>query len=466
MASGASSESRGQWGSTFGFVMAAAGSAVGLGNIWRFPYLTGQNGGGAFVFVYILCVVLIGMPLLFNEIALGRKTGQSPVGAFQINKTGKFWLVAPILSILVSFVVLSYYSVIAGWTIGYIYTSITSTTVVFSEFIATPEYVIPLTAFFLIATVLIVLGGIAGGIEKASKILMPMLLGILVLIIIRSVTLPGATEGIVYFLKPDFSKINSFVVLAALGQAFFSMSVGWGIMVTYGSYFPKSNNIVTSSLWVGGMDTMVALMGGLMVFPAVFAFGKSPEAGPTLVFQVLPEVFTMMPGGTIVGALFFLLLCIAALTSSISMLEVPVSYFIDNKKWNRKNAAIIVAVTAMALSIPAALSNGGSKFFTEMSLNFMGSTKTGFLDIMDFFFGTLSIVIVCLMMAIYTGWIIKPKDIADEIALGSNGFTKKTALGFSFHQLWIFFIKFVCPIVMILVLLNMLGVFGTPGQGH
>lgn len=327
---------RGQFGSKFGFIMAAAGSAVGLGNIWRFPYLTGENGGGAFVFVYLCCVLAIGIPLLFNEIALGRLTGKNPIGAFKDTGSNNFWIIGAILSLCVSFFVTSYYGVIAGWTIGYIYTSLIGVELSFAEFTANPLIVIPLFIAFIGLNLLIVTKDIAKGIEKASKILMPILFVLVFVVIIRSVTLDGAMAGIEYYLIPDFSKINGATFLKALSQCFFSMSIGWGIMITYGSYLSKNESIVKSALWIGLLDTGVALMGGLMIFPAVFAFGMEPNQGPTLVFQILPHIFSEMPGGNIVGAFFFLLLCIAALTSTISMIEVPGSWLIDEKKWSRK----------------------------------------------------------------------------------------------------------------------------------
>lgn len=443
-----STQERGQWGSKFGFIMAAAGSAVGLGNIWRFPYLTGENGGGAFVFVYLACVVLIGIPLLFNELALGRMTGRSPIGAFKVTKAKPFWFLAPILCIVLCFVVLSYYSVIAGWTIGYVGTTLAGTAVNFQTFIATPAFVIPLTAVFLLLTIGIILGGVSGGIEKASKILMPLLLVIVLVMIVRSLMLPGAMEGVRYYLQPDFSAITGSVVLAALGQAFFSMSVGWGLMITYGSYLSKDTNMVEGGLWVAGMDTFIAFLAGLMIFPAVFAFAKEPTAGPTLVFQVLPEIFGVMPGGQLVGALFFLLLMIAALTSSISMLEVPVSYLIDEKRWNRKRAAWIVGTLAFVLAIPSALSHGANE--TLSSVTILG--KTGFLEILDYFFGTMGVVVICLLLSLYVGWALKPAGSADELGQGAPFFKRPLIGTLSPATLWSFFIRFICPVTIALML--------------
>jgi NSS family neurotransmitter:Na+ symporter len=462
-----SSDDRGEWGSSFGFIMAAAGSAVGLGNIWRFPYITGQYGGGAFVFVYILCVILIGAPLLFNEIALGRLTGKNPIGAFKDTGSNKFWiLTGALLAILVSFFVLTYYGVIAGWTIGYIFKTATGNSTPFTEFAASGSMNIGLFASFMVLVVIIVMGGVSGGIEKAAKILMPMLFLLVFVVIIRSVTLEGAGAGIDFYLNPDFSKITGGTVLAALGQAFFSMSIGWGIMITYGSYLPKSNNIVSSGLWVGFMDAGVAILGGLMVFPAVFAFGQNPGQGPALVFEVLPNVFAQMPGGAIVGSIFFLLLMVAALTSAISMLEVPASYFIDEKHWSRKKAAIVVAIITFIVGVPSALSYGGSDFFTNMSLPTLDGTRTGngFFGILDYYFGTVFIVIVALATAVYVGWVMKLDRVVNEIKVGSEIFSKKIA-GLEFSVLWSFFIKYICPIVIALVFLNMIGVFGEPSGG-
>ncbi len=456
------STDRGQWGSKFGFIMAAAGSAVGLGNIWRFPYLTGENGGAAFVLVYILCVVLVAVPMLINEIAIGRLTGKNPVGAVQKLGGNKLWTaLVGVLPLIVTFVVLSYYSTIAGWTVGYIFTSLFSIKTSFAEFIANPAYVIPLGGAVILMTAYIVLAGVSGGIEKATKILMPMLFVLLILVIFRSVTLPGAGKGIEYYLVPDFSKINGHVVLAALTQAFFSLGVGWGMMITYGSYLNKNQNIVTSSLWVSAMDTSVALLAGFMVFPAVFAFNQSPAEGPTLVFNVLANIFQQMPLGNIAGALFFLLLFFAAITSTISMLEAPSAYFMDQKNWNRKKAAWTVAIAAFLLGIPSALSTGAIEGLSLVQVNFLGVVKTGVMDIFDYLFGSLFMMLVVLSTCMYTGWFIKTEMLVDEIAQGMPSFKSGKILGIAPYKIWLFMIRFVCPIIIGVVILNMFGVFGS-----
>lgn len=450
---------RGQFGSKFGFIMAAAGSAVGLGNIWRFPYLTGENGGGAFVFIYLCCVLAIGIPLLFNEIALGRLTGKNPIGAFKDTGSNKFWVIGAILSLCVSFFVTSYYGVIAGWTIGYIYTTLMGVELSFAEFTANPLIVLPLFVGFIGLNLLIVTKDIAKGIEKASKILMPVLFVLVLVVIIKGLTLEGASAGLRYFLVPDFSKINAGTFLKALSQCFFSMSIGWGIMITYGSYLSKNESIVKSALWIGVLDTTVALMGGLMIFPAVFAFGMEPNQGPTLVFQILPQIFSEMPGGNIVGAFFFLLLCIAALTSTISMIEVPGSWLIDEKKWSRKKAAWAVAIAAIVFGVPSALSKGANDTLTNMSIQFSGMTITSFMDIMDFIWGSFFIIIVSLFVCLYVGWIIGPAKIIAELSEGTPSFNTARYAGVTAAQVWSFFLRFICPLVIIIVILNQFNVF-------
>ena len=455
MSMSASSDDRGQWGSKLGFIMAAAGSAVGLGNIWRFPYVTGENGGAAFVLVYLVCVFLIGVPLLYVELALGRASGRNPVGAFQKTKPGTPFIFTGILCLMACFFVLTYYGVIAGWTISFAWSQITQTPLVFSEYIAKPGTVLPVFAGFIALTIWIVSAGVEKGIEKWSKILMPVLFVMMLVIIGRSLTLEGASKGISYYLNPDFSKIDGKVVLMALGQAFFSLSVGWGLMITYGSYMPKSQNIVSNGLWVASADTLVAILAGFMVFPAVFAFGMDPGAGPGLTFVTLPKVFAQMTAGWVFGAIFFCLLSVAAVTSSISMLEVPVSYFVDDKPKARKKAAIMVGIFAFLIGIPSAMANGGSEFFSNMEL--MG--KTGFLDIMDQVFGTLCLIVISLSLSIYVGWIWKTEPAVKEISEGCPWFTQPMVAGISPAQIWAFFVKYICPVVISLVLVNALGLF-------
>jgi neurotransmitter:Na+ symporter, NSS family len=447
-----SANERGQWGSRLGFILAAAGSAVGLGNIWRFPYVTGENGGAAFVVVYLACVFLIGLPLLWNELAIGRAGGKDVVGSFRMIRPGTRYVVTGVLCLACCFFVLSYYGVIAGWTIGYAYASFSRTHVEFNSFAADPRWVIPLFGLFILLTILIVHGGVRKGIERWSKLLMPLLLLMAVLVILRSLTLPGAMAGVEYYLRPDFSKINGRVVVTALGQALFSLSVGWGLMITYGSYMARDHNIVSSGFWVVVTDTTVALMGGFMVFPAVFAFGLQPDAGTALTFKTLPAVFEMMPAGYLVGTLFFMLLTVAALTSSISMLEVPVAWLLDEKGLSRNVASWGVGLMAFVVGVPSALSAGGSRFLTE--IEFLG--KTGFLDIMDLLVGTLLIVVIALLCSLFTGWVWKTQGAVEEISRGCPTFQRPFLGGISLARIWSVFVRWVCPVVIGVILANMI----------
>ena len=454
MSTSASSDNRGQWGSKLGFIMAAAGSAVGLGNIWRFPYVTGENGGAAFVVVYLACVLFIGLPLMWCELALGRASGRNPVGAFRKTGGGLPFVLTGVLCLAACFFVLTYYGVIAGWTISYAISQVSQTSLVFKEYTADPVYVLPVFALFIVLTIVIVRAGVEKGIEKWSKVLMPLLFVLMLVVIIRGVTLPGAGAGLEYYLKPDFSKIDGTVVLKALGQAFFSLSVGWGLMITYGSYMSKKQNIISNGFWVALADTSVALLAGLMIFPAVFAMDMSPDSGTGLAFTTLPAVFAEIPAGWMVGTVFFLLLSVAAVTSSISMLEVPVSYFVDEKKSLRTTCAVTVGLVAFVVGIPSALSNGGNEWLSKIEL----FGQTGFFSILDQVFGTLALIIISLMLSIYAGWVWKPKNVIAEIEQGCLWFTKPFIGGISPSGVWAFFIKFVCPIVISLVLLNTLGV--------
>ncbi|RME94010.1 MAG: sodium-dependent transporter [Verrucomicrobia bacterium] len=445
-------ESRGQWSSRLGFILAAAGSAVGLGNIWRFPYVTGENGGAAFVVVYLGCVFLIGLPLLWNELAIGRASGKDAIGAFLALKKGTPFVITGVFCLLCCFLVLGYYSVIAGWTIGYAMTEAVGVKLEFEKFASDPTWVIPLFALFMLMTVLIVQGGVQKGIERWAKVLMPLLFLIVLVVIVRSVTLPGALAGIEYYLKPDFGKINGRVIITALGQAFFSLSVGWGLMITYGSYLEKHANIVTCGVWVVVADTLVALLGGFMVFPAVFAFGMQPDAGTALTFKTLPAVFSQMPGGAFFGCLFFLLLMVAALTSSISMLEVPVAYLVDEKGWSRRAAAWTVGLAAFVVGLPSALAAGASQWLSSISL----FGKTGFMDIMDLLVGTMLIVVIALLCSVFTGYVWGTRKAVEEISSGCESFNRPLIGGLSLGRIWAVFVSVICPLVIGLVLANMI----------
>jgi NSS family neurotransmitter:Na+ symporter len=444
---------RGQWSSRTGFILAAAGSAIGLGNIWRFPYVAGQNGGGAFVLMYILFVFVIGLPYMFAELALGRSSHKNPVGAIDDIRPGSPWRVVGGLGVLTGVGILSFYGVIAGWTIGYVVKMAAGKTEGFGEFIANPGMVLGLFALFMLLTTAIVHGGIRGGIEKWSKILMPVLFVLLIGLIIYANTLQGAAKGLSFYLQPDFSKITGRVALAALGQAFFSMSLGMGLMVTYGSYVPKSENLVSSGATIAVFDTMIAIFAGLIIFPALFAMGQEPDAGPTLVFVVLPELFLQMPGGLIVGTLFFVLLSVAALTSTISLLEVQVTYMVDQHKSQRSKVVWGAALLTFLVGVPSALSQGATDWLTNFG--WLPARLTGdpdFLSHMSFLFGDFSLAFGALLMSLFVGWVWGGRKAAAELSEGSEFFARTNGI-------WIFMIRFFIPAVIFVILLNLFGIF-------
>ena len=366
------SVARGAWGSRFGFILAAAGSAVGLGNIWGFPTRVGQGGGAAFVVLYLGCVALICAPIMIAEIAIGRRAQKDPVTAFRVLGPGTAWWLTGLLGVLAGVGILSFYSVIAGWTIAYIWYTGTGAVAgsqqeigaFFGAFVGNAALNLGLTFVVLGVTAAVILGGVRSGIERVTKVLMPLLFGLLLLLAGRAITLPGADEGLAYYLKPDFSRIWDISVLnAALGQAFFSLSLGMGAMITYGSYLSRKEQIVSAAMWVVLLDTSVALLAGFIIFPSGFSIpGFDPStSGPGLIFTVLPRLFATLPGGHLFGAAFFILLLMAALTSTISLLEVPVAHLIDAYGWTRRTAVVSLTLVTALLAVPSALSNGASR---------------------------------------------------------------------------------------------------------
>lgn len=448
------SADREQWGSRLGFVLAAAGSAVGLGNIWRFPFKAGDNGGSAFVLIYLACVALICVPYLYAELALGRSTQKNPVGAIRAIRKNTPWALVGGLCVLSGLFILSYYAVVAGWAFGYVLKDVIAPAAEPGEFfgrlIADPLGVLTLFGLFILATVGVVYGGIRHGIERWSKILMPILIVLMLLVTFRSVTLPGAGAGLDFYLNPDFSEVTSFVVIEALGQAFFSLSLGMGAMITYGSYLPKSENVIVSGGYVALFDTGIALLAGLMIFPAVFAMGQDPTEGPALVFVVLPEVFGQMPLGTFVGVLFFILLSIAALTSSISLLEVVITYSVDETSWSRQGAVWLVGGLVFLFGLPAALSQGAVGVVSDMSwlvgTDFLGASPT-FLDLMDFFWGSLALALGALLLSLFVGWVWGAPAALQELRKG-EGYT----LGSLGGTIWSIALKYVCPVTILTIL--------------
>jgi len=445
-------KARGNWGSQFGFIAAAAGSAVGLGNIWRFPYITGQYGGAAFVLVYLLFVLLICIPIMNSELLVGRKSERNAVGAFKVLAPGSPWWIVGAMGILAGFIILSYYSVIAGWAVAFIFKSGAYMATgaehanIFVGHITSPVAPLIWHAIFMFMCIGIVAAGIEKGIEKYSKILMPMLVLIMLVLIIRSVTLPGAGAGLSFYLKPDFSKLSAEGILAALGQAFFSLSLGMGCMIVYGSYLKKDQDIPANSYWIAGADTGIALLAGFAIFPAVFAFGLEPGAGPGLTFITVPAVFAAMgPVGHFFGILFFFLLTIAALTSAISLLEVVSAYFIDEAKWNRKKAVWIMGIIIFLLGVPSSLGLG-----IWSNVKILGGRDI--LDSLDFVASNILLPLGGFLLCIFIGWYWGTDKAIEEANTGAKG---AITLGGGYR----FLIKYVAPIAIFIVFLKSIGVF-------
>jgi NSS family neurotransmitter:Na+ symporter len=435
---------RGSWSGKLGFVLAAAGSAVGLGNIWRFPYMTSEGGGGIFLLVYLACVLGIGVPVLFTELALGRATERNPVGAFRTLAPGSAWPLVGVMGVLAGFFILAFYSVIAGWTVGYLWMAVmgrfgpgldgAASGEIFTRFIGSAGPAVGLTALFLFMTAVVVRGGVSAGIERASKILMPVLLGVLFVLLIRAVTLPGAGAGLAYFLRPDLGELSPRIIVLAVGQALFSMSLGMGTMITYGSYFPKTQSLPFAGISVALADTFVAVLAGLIIFPALFSAGGEVQGGPGLVFVVLPTVFAAMPFGYFFGILFFVCLIIAALTSTISLLEVVVAYFVDERGWKRHKAATVVSTACLALAVPSALSQGGAAWFTEV----------GWLDIQNIIWGNYALSIGAIFICVFAGWRWGTDKLLQYVELGGNVLPGRAVLGVV--------VKYIAPLAIAAVL--------------
>ena len=438
---------RGKWGSRLGFILATSGAAIGLGNIQRFPYMTAEGGGSAFVFIYIFFVILLGVPLILVEFSLGRHTQRNPVCAIDKIRPKSLWKGVGALGILTAFFILSYYSVIGGWTLGYIVQTFFNIQPNLPEFASNPVNVIGYMALFISLTMMIVIKGVKKGIERYSKIFMPLLFFLILILVARSLTLPGCVEGIKYYLKPDFSELTPRVFLLAMGQAFFSLSIGEAVLITYGSYTTKSERLPSSAGYIAGFDLLIALLSGLIIFPAIFSFGESPHQGVGLTFMVLPKIFLKMPFGNLFGAIFFLLLAFAAITTSIALLEMPVMYLIDSKKWSRKKAVWFVGTLAFLVGIPSALSHGASPSLTKLPFTLF--KQESLYNLMDFVWGNLAMALCGGLLAIFVGWIWGAKKAAKELQIGCKGFARLAPT-------WIFIIKYLAPTLILIILLSLL----------
>jgi NSS family neurotransmitter:Na+ symporter len=436
---------RGIWGSKVAFIFAATGSAIGLGNIWRFPTVVSQNGGAVFVFVYVVAVAIIGFTVMLAELTLGRHSQKNPVGAIDYIKPGSPWKFIGYLGIITGVCLLSFYAVVAGWAAGYIFKTATGAfkgqltadmaNKIFTDFSSDPLQVFIFFALIMGLTIFIISKGVKKGIEKWTKILMPALFLLIVLLAVRALTLPGAGKGLSFYLNPDFSKLSGKVILFAVGQAFFSLSLGMGTMITYGSYISKSSNLVSSAGWVSFADTFIALLAGLIIFPTLVSFGQPVDVGGEgLAFQIFPLILSQFPGGYIFGILFFTLLTVAALTSTISLLEVPVAYFVDERNWSRKKAVLVIGILTFILGIPSALSMGGMEFFTKLK----------FLGFFAFAFGNISLAVGAFFICIFVGYIWGRKKALKEIASGNPRFRLR--------YIWAFSLMVLTPIVILFIL--------------
>ena len=428
-----------------------AGSAVGLGNLWRFPYLVGENGGAAFIIIYILLSFIICLPIFISEFVIGRRSQKNAFAAFRDLSGGSAWRWVGLFTILVPLVVLSYYSVIGGWSVEYLLKSLTfsftgeaSQSVfhsMFTDFVSSTWAPLIAHTAFLLVTTLIVIVGIKDGIEKFSKVMMPLLFFIVVAIAVYALTLPGSSAGLDYLFNPDFSKITGKACAAALGQAFFSLSLGFGTIMTYASYVDKKENILFQSTATAVSDLMFALIAGVAIMPAVFAFGLNPQSGPGLVFETLPYVFGQMPAGGVVAILFFLALLVAALTSSISMLEVAVAYLVEEKKFSRLWACVVLFAVCWVVGALCSLSFGPLSH-----IHIAGGNIFDFFDSMS---SNILMTLGSLLTVIFVGWRLKKTDVYDEFTNGGT-LSRNTKL---FGVLW-FIVRYVCPLAIAAIFIS------------
>lgn len=442
---------RATFGSKIGVILATVGCAVGLGNIWRFPYMVGDNGGAAFLLVYIVCILLLGLPVMITEFFIGRRSRRNAAGAFKVMAPGTRWSLIGYNGVCAACLILGFYSVVAGWTLEYIVQAVSGSlsgktaadfTAEFEQFSSGIARPILWTAAFIALTHLIIVSGVKEGIERASKVMMPLLFFILIALCIRSVTLPGAKEGLIFLFHPDFEKLTSSVVLSAMGQAFFSLSIGMGCLITYSSYFGKNTNLQTTALQVTVLDTLVAILAGIMIFPAVFSFGIAPTAGPELVFITLPNVFEQLPLGGLWSFVFFVLLALAALTSTISLHEVVTAYVHEEYHISRKKAAWFVSLIVLALGTLSSLSMGVLQSYTIFGLTFF--------NFLDYVTAKIMLPLGGMLICIFVGTRISKKILKEEL-------TNRGTIPFYFFNTYAFFTKYIAPIAIGLIFLNELG---------
>ncbi len=435
-----SKTSRDSFSSKFGVIAAAAGSAIGLGNIWRFPSVTAENGGAAFLFIYLLCILILGIPVMLSEFMIGRSAQRNPYGAFKKLAPRTAWYITGLMGVVAAFMILAFYAVVSGWTLEYLYQSFTGNLVdkssgelqtMFNSF--RDDSFRPLLWFFIFMglTAWIIIAGVRSGIEKVSKVLMPLLLVMLIFIAIYALTLPGSFAGVKYLFNPDFSKITPDVIFKALGQAFFSLSIGMGTLITYGSYIKKRDNLAGTTLSVVGADTFIAILAGIAIFPAVFALtdvqllDMAQETGEALMFITLPSILNNVPGGQILSAMFFILLAVAALTSTISMLEVIVAFLTEEFNISRRKATISSAIAVSVLGVLSVLFVGVFRFLNFSSVNIL-------------------LPLGGLLIVLFVGWYLSRKFTIDE--LSNDG-----KLSSKYIPVFLFLVKYIAPIAIAMV---------------
>lgn len=446
---------RGNFGSKIGIVLATAGSAVGLGNVWRFPYMTGENGGAAFILIYLGCILILGLPGMISEFIVGRHGQSNAARSYDKLSKGRPWKLVGLLGILTSTIILGFYAVVAGWCLQYLFASIAGQVNGDAEYVK--NYFVtfssdPLKPLlwgvgFVLLTHLVVVRGVKAGIERASKLLMPILLILLVVIVIASCMLPGAIEGVRFLLMPDFTKLSSSVMLEALGQAFFSLSLGTACLCTYASYFSKDTNLLYSAGQIALLDSMIAILAGLMIFPAAASVGVSPDSGPSLIFITLPNVFqqafSAMPVvGYVIGVMFYALLVFAALTSTISMHEIGTAFFTEELNLPRRKSAWILTIVASVLCVFCALSVGA------YDIKVMGMALMDFCDGLT---ANIMLPLGGLLTCLFVGWYI-PREVAH------NEFTNGGVKNNRFFNVYLFAVRYVCPLCILLVFLHQLGI--------
>ncbi len=447
---------RANFGSKLGVILATAGSAVGLGNVWRFPYMAGENGGAAFILIYLVCVLILGIPCMVSEFIIGRHAAANTARAYH-RLGGRGWMLVGLLGVLTGFLITGYYAVVSGWCLNYVYASVSGDlgttpkeiTAYFNDFSSDPVKPVVWALLFLGLAHFVIIHGVRNGIEKASKALMPALFILLIVIVVASCMLPGAGKGIEFLFKPDFSKFSKDVFLGALGQSFYSLSIAMGCICTYASYFSRQTNLAGSALQISIIDSMIAILAGLMIFPAAFSVGVSPDAGPSLIFITLPNVFQQAFGsmpivGVVVSLAFYALMSLAALTSLISLHEVSTAFFQEELHISRAKAATIVSVTCGVIGVLCSLSLGAA----GKSLHVFGKSL---FDVFDFVTGQIFLPMGGLLTCIFLGWFVPKKLIRDE-------FTNWGTIRGTFFGLYLFCVRFVCPVSILAVFLHQMGI--------